>query len=142
MANVTGDGVKVRIGSSPKPLGAYVFGVVEPFDVMVSVAVFEPTVVGVNVTLMTQLPPGRTGAVQPVALKEAGSVPDNARLDTVRSANPVLLTVIVLAVAVELMAVATKAVSVRVQSRRPGRAAAMCVLLRRFPWLLKASGRS
>lgn len=113
VANVTGDGVIVTIGSTPVPLNAYVLGVAEPFEVMVSVAVFDPSVVGVNLTLMTHVPPpAGTGVVQPVALKEAGSVPDNATLDTVRSANPVLVTVIVFAVAVELSAVAAKAVSV------------------------------
>lgn len=109
---VTGDGVMVTIGSTAVPLSANVFGVTEPFELMLSVAVFDPVVVGANLTLTMHVLPGATGAVQPLALKEAASVPDNARLDTVKSANPVLLTVIVFAVAIALRAVAAKAVSV------------------------------
>jgi hypothetical protein len=109
---VTGDGVMVTTGSTPFPLRLYVFGVAEPFEVMVSVAVFAPVVVGANLTLMTQVVPGATGAAQLVALKEPESVPDKATLDTVKSASPVLLTVIVFAADVEPIAASPKVVSV------------------------------
>jgi hypothetical protein len=60
---------------------------------MLSVADFEPFVVGANVTLMVQLLPALTGALQPTKPNCATGSPVSVTLDTESGALPVLLTV-------------------------------------------------
>ena len=80
-----------------------------PLDAIASVALLAPEAVGLNPTLIVQVLPGITVAVQLlVAVKSPGSVPASAAEVTVRLARPLLFTVKVCAGALALTAVALK----------------------------------
>ena len=83
--------------------------VLPPLDAIASVALLAPEAVGLNPTLIVQVLPGITVAVQLlVAVKSPGSVPASAAEVTVRLARPLLFTVRVCAGALVLTAVALK----------------------------------
>ena len=83
--------------------------VLPPLDAIASVALLAPEAVGLNPTLIVQVLPGITVAVQLlVRVKSPGSVPASAAEVTVRLARPLLFTVKVCAGALVLTAVALK----------------------------------
>jgi hypothetical protein len=106
VAKVTGVGLNVTGGSTAEPVSVTTFGLPAAFDAMLNEAFFVPVDVGLNVRLTTHDgPPGAIGAVQLfVRVNEAASRPVNVGV-TVRSANPVLLTVTVLTADVPFTAV-------------------------------------
>lgn len=61
------DGDTSMLGVTPRPTSATVVGVPVALCAISTLAVFEPGLPGVNVTLTVQLPPGASDAAQPVS---------------------------------------------------------------------------
>jgi hypothetical protein len=84
--------------ATPVPLNATVLAVLEPLLVIDTLAAAVPAAVGLNVTLIEQVP--LTAILEPhvfVELKDAAFVPVNVTVLTVSAAVPVLVTVILCA---------------------------------------------
>jgi len=96
-------GLRPTLGVVPVPLKVTVCVLGLALSVSVRLAERVPVAVGVNVTLITQLPPlAATGVlvlqvVLPATAKSLGFVPPMATLEKVRLAVPLLVTVTVLA---------------------------------------------
>ena len=91
--------LRLALGAVPVPLKPTTCGLVLALSVSVRLPERLPVAVGVNVTLIVQLPPAPTGALvlQAVPLAATAKSPVTATLVKVRDAVPLLVTVTALA---------------------------------------------